>query len=322
MQQIAAAAIHHTAACGGETPAKSMLDRMAKIGTCGKHASNAERDLHQILKNLQFKAPIECVNVRFVTPSTAEVKAVQFPCLFPDTFALEIWRMGEAYFRYFFLGNQDSSRLWQHVEQTAWGSQMLANARGDRSKLIPVTCYGDEIYTYKNSECGVVAVLAWSTDYLTAEHGPLERYFPIATYAQYLECEDTWADLSKEVADRFRSLVAKTDWPWCDKGYQFTFSSVTGDLKWVKEKFHLHDYNANQFCSYCNVVKRDPAGRIEHTISDFRPTAAHMQMRITHEDYIQSTAAEDRTLRATVNMLHVHPDRVKHFLLSACRSFG
>ena len=182
---------------------------MGKIATSGKHPSNAERDLHQILKNIQLKVPIECVNVRFVTPSTAEVKTVKFPCIFPDALALELWRMGEPYFRYFFLRNQDASSLWKHVEHISWGSQMIANARGDLSKLIPVTCYGDEIYTYKNSECGVVAVLAWATDYLTAESGPLERYFTIATYAQYLECDDTWPDLSKEVAARFRALVQK-----------------------------------------------------------------------------------------------------------------
>ena len=273
---------------------------MAKIGSCGKHPSNAERDLHHILKDVSLKAPLEYVTVRFMSPRVAAIQAMKFPSIFPDTLALEIWKLGEPYFRYFFLGNQDASRLWQHVEKTTWGSGILAGFCGDLAKLIPVTCYGDEIYTYKNSECGVVAVLAWGTDYLTAESSPLDRYFTIATWAQYLECEETWLDLSAEVAARFRALVSRKDWPWCKNGYKFTFSSVTGDLKWIKERFYLHDYNSNQFCSYCNVVKRDPQGRIENTLSDFRATAARMQSRITHEDYMRSTAAEDRTLHLLV----------------------
>ena len=296
MQQIAAAAMQHTAESGGQTNGKSMLARLARIATCGKHPSNAERDLHQVLKHVQLKVPIKYIGVRFVKPSTAEIKVQQFPCIFPHDLAVELWRLGEPYFRYFFLGDQDASSLWNHVEKTTWGSRILADFQGDRSKLIPITFYGDEIYTYKNSECGVVAVLAWATDYLTADRGPLERYFTIAGFAQYLECEHTWPDLSEELAKSFRALVSRDDWPWCQEGYKFSFSSVTGDLKWVKERFQMHDYNANEFCSYCNVVKRDLSGRLENTLSDFRTTAAHMQVRITHEDYIEATAPEDRAL--------------------------
>ena len=296
MQQIAAAAMQHTAESGGQTNGKSMLARLARIATSGKHPSNAERDLHQVLKHVQLKVPIKYIGVRFVKPSTAEIKVQQFPCIFPHDLAVELWRLGEPYFRYFFLGDQDASSLWNHVEKTTWGSRILADFQGDRSKLIPITFYGDEIYTYKNSECGVVAVLAWATDYLTADRGPLERYFTIAGFAQYLECEHTWPDLSEELAKSFRALVSRDDWPWCPEGYKFSFSSVTGDLKWVKERFQMHDYNANEFCSYCNVVKRDLNGRLENTLSDFRTTAAHMQVRITHEDYIEATAPEDRAL--------------------------
>ena len=295
VQELAWAAVQHTAQCGGRTPTRSLLHRLANLAARGKHASNAERDLHHIVRNIKLQATLETVRVRFLNPATTEVQPVNFSCLFPDVFAQQIWAKGEEYFKYFFLGNQSAESFWNHVERTAWGEAALAGAQ-DRSRLIPITFYGDEVYTYKNTECGVITVLAWSADYMTAAHGPLDRYFLIAAFSQYLECKETWEDLSAVLAARFRDLVSCTHWPWCSSGYRFAFSSVTGDLKWIKDRFGLHDYMANSFCSYCSCVKRDPLGRVGHTLSDFRESAVHRQRRILHEEFLQSTAAHERAL--------------------------
>ena len=239
---------------------------------------------------------MDTTQVRFVNPATTEIRPVNFSCLFPDVLAQEIWAKGEEYFRYFFLGSQSAEPFWTHVQDTAWGAALAGPGVPDRAKLIPITFYGDEVYTYKNTECGIITVLAWSADYMTAAHGPLDRYFLIAAYSQYLECKETWEDLAAVLADRFNSLVSRTDWPWCAQGFRFVFSSVTGDLKWIKDRFGMHNYAANRFCSYCNCVKRDAQGRTEYTLTDFRETAVHRQHRILHEDFLRSTQPHERAL--------------------------
>ena len=305
MQQLAAAAVRHTAACGGKTPVRSLLNRMANIASRGIYRSNAERDLHHVVRNLKLNVKIDKIRVRFTSPATAEIKAVQLPCLMPDEFALKIWSLGEEYFRYYFLGNQNPADLWNHVRGTPWGAAATAEAgSGGVDKLIPITFYGDEIYTYKNTDCGVIVVLAWGADYVTAALGPLDRYFLITGYSQYLQCEHTWPDLAAELTQRFKNLVSLTHWPWCKKGWKFHFSSVTGDLKWIKDHFQMQDYAANAFCSYCPCVKKDAAGRIEHTLSDFRETAAHRRVRVLHENFLANTALQDRALSAYRSFWH------------------
>ncbi|CAK9118459.1 unnamed protein product [Durusdinium trenchii] len=61
---------------------------------------------------------------------------------------------------------------------------------------------------------------------------------------------------------------------WSDKGYCYMFSSLQGDLKWVHEKYGLHNFRANACCSTCGALKT--ADDLSMTIADFRPGASHV----------------------------------------------
>ena len=56
-------------------------------------------------------------------------------------------------------------------------------------------------------------------------------------------------------------------------GYMFVMSSLQGDLKFIRDMYHLHDYRANSFCSACGVQKSNDD--ISMTLADFRHNAAH-----------------------------------------------
>ena len=297
MQKLAAGAVQHTRVCGGRTPTSSLLFKLSKIAASGKHPSNAERDLHRILLDTAIKAAMEYEDVRFLDPATGAVKPTKFPFIYPDTLACSIWHLGEEYFRYFFLGNQDAGAFWQHVAGTSWAKPALEAlpAGIDRGKLIPVSFYGDDVHTYKATECGVISILAWTTDYLTAMHPSFHRYFLIAGFSEYLQCVHTWPDIMERLVERFTRLVSDANWPWCAKGYKFHMSSCTGDLKWIKERFQVFDYNANDFCAYCSARKIDPDCP-SNTLSDFRETAAHRRHRFGHDDFLATTPAAESIL--------------------------
>ncbi|CAE7403834.1 unnamed protein product [Symbiodinium natans] len=252
---------------------------------------------------------MEYEDVRFLDPATGAVKPTKFPFIYPDTLACSIWHLGEEYFRYFFLGNQDAGAFWQHVAGTSWAKPALEAlpAGIDRGKLIPVSFYGDDVHTYKATECGVISILAWTTDYLTAMHPSFHRYFLIAGFSEYLQCVHTWPDIMERLVERFTRLVSDANWPWCAKGYKFHMSSCTGDLKWIKERFQVFDYNANDFCAYCSARKIDPDCP-SNTLSDFRETAAHRRHRFGHDDFLATTPAAESILPDTRSFPYLASD--------------
>ena len=304
VQKLAQAAAKHTETCGGTVHSASLLAKLASLGAAGKFPNNAERDIHRSLAaaNLKLDACIQWVQVRFQVPSTGRVESKPLPVLFPDKFAEAIWSMGEEYFQHFFLGgmDQDLKQFWQHVGgRSLWGKSLkdAAGAKQDLSRLIPLTFYGDDVNTYKSTEIGTVSVMSWSCDYILANQSPLERYFLICAFSEYHECPGTWADFGPQLAASFSRLVSD-DRPWCKKGYRFCFSSITGDLKWIRQYFGMFNWKANEFCSYCNAVKRDPDGCVGRTLSDFSEDAEHRNVRIQHEDWLQSTSPAERVSEA------------------------
>ena len=290
VQELSKGALDFARSCGGQPPEDGIMQRLSAIGTMGKHASNAERDLHFVLKQISLQVPVDKIKVRFQHPSSGEIRETDFPCILPEKFAAKLWQMGEDYFRFYFLANDETAArdLWRHVSARPWASGVDRNSK----VVIPITLYGDEVYTYKATDCGVITVYAWSTDYLTCAHGPLDRYFLICAHSQYLEADVTWTDLSKQLAAHFTALCSQ-EWPWSHK-YEFRFSSVTGDLKWLKDHFGVHNYRSNNFCSSCPCVKT--AAAVEHTLSDFRESAPHRRVRYNHEHYLATTAEADRAL--------------------------
>ena len=293
--------MEHTNSCGGRTPPKSVISKLSQIAFNGKHPSNAERDMHNVLKQTALDVEIEFCDVRFWQPSTGQLKVTKFPFIFPDRLALKIWELGEEYFQYYFFGDQDAAVFWQHVQHHEWAAGHVAHAE-NLARLAPITFYGDDVHTYKNTEVGVISVCAWSTDYFTREHLPLDRYFLISAFSEYLATEETWGDCMQHLSARFASLVGRRDWPWSAAGYGFAMSSCTGDLKWLKEHFGVHNYNQNSFCGYCSCKKVDP-GNPSNTLGDFSDTAHHRQARFGHDEFWAATDPNSRRLENYLRMI-------------------
>lgn len=87
--------------------------------------------------------------------------------------------------------------------------------------------------------------------------------------------ENTHDDIMKCVMARLKQMCSCEHlFDWSADGFCFMFSSVQGDLKWIFDRYGLHNFHANACCSLCGAVKNH--ANLSMTIADFRPTAAHI----------------------------------------------
>eukprot|EP00438_Fugacium_kawagutii_P035647 Skav208363 [mRNA] locus=scaffold1964:445984:447889:- [translate_table: standard] len=245
-------------------PKTDTVARLSLLGAEGRHPGNAERDAHRALHKLTpyLDATVSYRDVRLVDPSTLEVSWGKLPMILPHDICLALWRQGEHVFRHCLFGDlraQEIAEFWDHAfEHCDWFQQHPLSSLPDRSKLVGVSTYGDEIQAFRNSECGSVAVCAWTAD-LAYLNDPLLRYFPIAVWSEHHESEHTYHDVMRYVVRSFRRLGdPSAQFPWTDHGYCFAFTSAQGDLKWITERMNLHNYRRNDFCSRCLCKKVSP----------------------------------------------------------------
>ncbi|CAE7240163.1 unnamed protein product, partial [Symbiodinium microadriaticum] len=177
--QIARGTVRFCAQMGGQPPARHVLNRMAAMGTSGKHESNCERDLQNIMKDLRVKCKIETMKVTVNVPQRGTAEEYELPVIFPDTLAAALWDCGEDIFRHFMFGTTNARKYWKHcTERCSWFQGHPSSSYARKSCMVPLSLYGDEVQSFKNTEAGIVEILAWSSDF-TAGHVPLERYMPI-----------------------------------------------------------------------------------------------------------------------------------------------
>lgn len=242
-------------------PEKDVVARLARVGGEGKFPGNAERDTHRLLHKLKpyLDAAISYKDVRLVDPSTFEVSWQKLPMILPHDLCLALWKQGEHIFRHCLFGDltgEQVSAYWDHVEQSCeWFQRHPAKSWPCRKNLAGVSTYGDEVQAYKNSDCGSVAVCAWTAD-LAYLNDPLLRYFPVAVWSEHTESEYTYQDVIRYVVRSFRKLGDRTaDFPWLHHGYLLAFTSAQGDLKWINDRMGMHNFRSNDFCSRCFCVK-------------------------------------------------------------------
>ena len=162
-----------------------------------------------------------------------------------------------------------------------------------KDKLLPLSLYGDEVTAYKGTEAGSVARMGFCSD-LVPFNQPWLRYFMTAVYSEYRAVEDTFDDILQALVPRLCKMVSREPhYPWAIRGYQWMFSSVQGDLKYLASNFNLFNYRANLCCSRCNVHKNHP--RVDMTLADFRPNSGHLETRYGHEEFMAATREQDRT---------------------------
>ena len=185
------------------------------------------------------------------------------PVLFPDALIEAFWEAGEDVFRYCLFGmkTEDEIRqIWKHMKKHCqWVSTHPASGWKWQGKVASLGMYGDEIQCYRNSECGVVSVTAWTSEFCT-DNIPLLRYYPIAIWSEHCESEFTYGDLEQHLLPRWRRLSDTSEtWPWTDAGYLMAYTFCQGELKWINSRMGgLHNYRRNDFCSRCECVKNDP----------------------------------------------------------------
>ncbi|OLP74269.1 hypothetical protein AK812_SmicGene46240 [Symbiodinium microadriaticum] len=112
--QIARGTVRFCAQMGGQPPARHVLNRMAAMGTSGKHESNCERDLQNIMKDLRVKCKIETMKVTVNVPQRGTAEEYELPVIFPDTLAAALWDCGEDIFRHFMFGTTNARKYWKH----------------------------------------------------------------------------------------------------------------------------------------------------------------------------------------------------------------
>ena len=229
-------------------------------------------------------------------PKRSDIFPTRLPVLLPDAMATAIWRQGEELFRWFFFGGVDARVFWAHTYSTStWFREHPASSR-PWSKLAPISVYGDEVCTYKNTEVGSVEVLAFSSDFCS-RHPPLSRYLLLTCYSEHCASSYTYNDIMEVVADRITRMSdpnhpAYNSYPWRGAGYDFMFSSVQGDLKFLHEKHLVHPFQSNLFCSWCPCRKID--NNISLTIGAMHETAEHRQERVSNAEYLRITHDDDR----------------------------
>ncbi len=292
VQQSAQSAVQWLHSKGGKADDSDLVVRLAGIGTSGRHNNNAERDAHRLLSSMDktLNVHIDMKDVRMINPSTLEETTQKMPMVLPHELCLALWRKGESTFHRLLFGGlpeNDVKKYWDHIdEQTSWFGKTPAKKWPHRGKVACVGSYGDEVQAYRNSECGVVSVLGWTSE-LTVQTDPLLRYFAISVWSEHHESENTYHDAIVHVIDSFRALMDGS-WPWTKKGYLICFSFAQGDLKWLCERMGgIHNYRRNDFCSRCHCAKKNEED-LTATLPHFPEDPDYFGVRqYTHEQLLE-----------------------------------
>lgn len=296
VQQLAAAALKMCRTFGGRVPHNDLICRLSRIASMGQHPSNAERDLHVLLKKEVRQVEPEEVDVRMRDHKNARVIWAKVPVIMPDQLARAIWQLGRDVFHWFFMdkmSRDDCKAFWDHVYHTSDWYRSHPSSGRDRGGQIPLSFYGDEVACYKNTEVSQVVVLAWCSDFCY-NRSPFTRYMLLTTYAEYAASDHTYDDIMTAVSASVTRLVdGSVNYPWSGL-YNFMFSSNQGDLKFLLQKHHVHPYNSNRFCSWCLCTKKDPSGNVSMTLGDMREQADHISTGISHEEYMRDTPQAER----------------------------
>ena len=277
-QQTAQSAVEWCKQVGGTVTKNDTVGRIASLGSSGQYSSNTERDFHTLIKSYckRLGAKIDSVPVRMFNHMEAKVEYQQMAILFPDSLADALFRAGEKVFQKTLFADVNAADFWEHVKNHCpWYEGHPAQSYPLKSHLVPFSLYGDDISTYRNSDVGNITVLGWTSDF-TWGNSAFLRYFPICVYSEHNAIPDiTMPDIMSHLVPRLREMFDSSMLhTWSSSGYHFCMSSIQGDLKWIAEMFHLHNYRANQFCSLCGCCKNHDD--ISMTLGDFRENASHL----------------------------------------------
>ena len=295
MQRTASSAMTWLRKNGGKTNDKDdVISRLSTLGTSGAHPGNCERDMHRALHKVAkvLNAKIDYKPVRMWCPRTLQVVPTSCPLLLPHELLKAVWRQGEPVFRQLLFGQMSedaTKKYWDHVEKfCSWFASHPARQWHCKERLAAITSYGDEVNCYRNSECGVVSVCAWSAE-LAIKNDPLLRYYPVAVWSEHEECCFTYNDVIQHFAESLRQLAdTSVIWPWTARHFHVTFTAIQGDLKWICDRMNgMHNFRQNEFCSRCECMKTHP--NVLLTLPNFaNDHGAHRERDYSHVDLAEA----------------------------------
>ena len=278
---MAASAVQWCKKKGGTVGKDDLVNRISSIGTKGKHSQNCERDFHFLLRSFSRRlgVKISTVPARLYSHASASVEWRQISVIYPDDMAQALFSKGSKVWRHTMFGNHSEEEVasyWNHCSEFCdWFRGSPCHNFPAFGKLIPMSFYGDDISAWKGSETGSVTALGWCSDF-GFRNSSITRYYPIAVFPEYAATEHTYEDIMSHVVARVRDMVDPTVlFDWSGEGYQFMFSSLQGDLKFIVEQYGMHNYRSNNCCSLCGVVKKASDGNLSKTLGDFREDADH-----------------------------------------------
>lgn len=299
-QETAHSAVTWCKSLGGKLPPTDLVGRIGRTGCHGRHKGNIERDCQTVINTFgkRFGATISTAPIRMWNPKKSRIEVKNLPLIFPDDFASALWARSPQLFRKMLLGDGNVREYWEHCRNFCdwFRSHPSYNHPNNWDNMVPMSLYGDDVQTFRNSECGAMSIVAWSSD-LSTGNSFKSRYFLITAFSEYEERAYTFNDLMSEISKRIIMMVTpkmarEKQYPWLKGDYSFMLSSLQGDLKWVNHTYgNLFDYRSNDFCGYCMCKKRHDV--IGMTLGDFTASALHASTTrvYRHEDLVNRSPA-------------------------------
>ncbi|OLQ15727.1 hypothetical protein AK812_SmicGene122 [Symbiodinium microadriaticum] len=298
VQLLADRAVRWCESYGGQIAKDDLVWKMSKLGTCGQHPQNCERDLQTAIRQhgLKMGVQIDLVPVRMFNPSTEEIFEFKLPCICPVSLATAIWMEGAEIFESLFMGaagKAGARKFWRNAKANASWFRDSVLPEESYEGLLPVFLYGDDVDAYRNSDPGAVSAIGWGCDFGYKRESLLQNFL-LCVYAEYTACEYTHDDIMLYACEKFKHMAdERINHPWHSGGYRFQLCSCRGDLKWINAKFKIHHYmrHKDEFCSMCSACKKHDD--VRHTFTDFRDGSVHKQNRLSNDEYMQSKPLED-----------------------------
>ena len=193
VRESAEHAIRWAESLGLKIPLDDLVLRLASLGARGAHEQNCERDLHRIIQKFGTipQVPVTEISARFYDFRTDELEWRKLGVIMPDDLAKAFWSMGEDIFKYFFVGDSNLQHFWNSQAKAHW-YQQHPGFHLNRSKLIPVAMYGDDVQAFRNTEGGNISVVAWCSE-VTFLNSALSRYFLLGAYSEATSTEYTYS---------------------------------------------------------------------------------------------------------------------------------
>lgn len=308
VREIAESAVSWCKQRAGTVPPNDLVQRISQCGTAGKHKSNCERDLHRVIRSVSnaVDVDIDHIKVRLWDHKDGREVWGSLPVIWPDKLASALYARGESIFQRCFAPRpSEIESYWKHVEQHCrWFDDHPGRQAANKKRLLPFCLYGDEINAFRNAENGSICVLGFGSD-LAYGNPALERYYLFTAFSEHNSTENTFDDILKALVPRLRYMFEETSFNWCSAGWRWTYSSTQGDLKFITDRYGLHNFRKNRICDLCECVKTDD--NVAMTLADFRETAAYRATQYTHQDYTQSTTPETRIQDALINTVIMFP---------------